>query len=124
MEPVEELRRLVTESFIEVHQKIDATNAILVSRTEALATVTEKMEGIAVTTREITERLFKETEVSFLQEQKRTTDLVNMLAEQIQAVDQGKLSEVANQLLAQDNRDEERMKFVLASLKPEIVQLQ
>ena len=44
--------------------------------------------------------------------------------EKIEAVDAGKLTEVAQKMLEQEQRDEQRMQFVMSALKPDIVKLQ
>ena len=111
------LRSEIATSLGELSQKTDATNTVLEARTEALAAL--GTDGVKART----EELFRETEVGFVAESERTARLVEELRVAIDAVDRGKLGAVAEKILEQDRRDEERIKFVMQSLKPDTEKL-
>ena len=108
----------------ELHQKADATNAVVEARTEAIAQLSKAMAEISDGVKTRTEELLRGTEVGCVGESERTTRLVEELRLAIDAVGQGKLSKIAERLLEQHRRDAERIKFVLQSLKPDIDKLQ
>ena len=120
IEALQALRTEVTASLVEVHQKIDSANAALEERTLRLAALSAQIEQVTTGVRNRTEELFRETEIGFVAESQRTTVLVEDLRAKMEAVDSGRLTEVAEQLRAQDARDEQRMKFVMESLRPDI----
>ena len=118
------LRSEIATSLGELSQKTDATNVVLEARTEVLAALSKQMSEMSDGVKARTEELFRETEVGFVAESERTTRLVEELRVAIDSVDRDQLVEVAEKLLEQDRRDEERIKFVMQSLKPDIEKLQ